>query len=64
MKQKLMEGMPVIIHRRYDKGTISSNEMIVLTDSFEGFEHIPIPKEVQQELRFVGMKGLVDYTTS
>jgi hypothetical protein len=58
---ELTEGMPVIKHRQFERADFKPKQTLVLTDSFENYESIPIPSEVQRELLFLGMKGLTDY---
>lgn len=60
LELELTEGLPVIKR----SGNERSNKMIVLIDEIPPIEHIKIPKEVQNELRFIGLKGLTDFVSN
>ena len=58
---ELANGKVLYIYKNLNEGKIKSNEELILIDEITGYEDIKCPVEVQQQLLFIGFKGLTDY---
>tara|TARA_R100000963_G_C4589063_1_gene66958 strand:+ start:473 stop:688 length:216 start_codon:yes stop_codon:yes gene_type:complete len=58
---ELSNGKILYIYKNLNEGKIKSTEQLILIDEITGYEHIKCPVEVQQQLLFIGFKGLTDY---
>ena len=58
---ELSNGKVLYIYKNLNEGKIKSNEQLILIDEITGYEDIKCPVEVQQQLLFIGFKGLTDY---
>jgi len=57
---ELLKGLP-FIKQSQSEGLIKSTTELILIDNFTDIPTIKCPSEVQNQLRFVGFKGITDY---